>query len=206
MALLREILQLRTQRLAFLLPSNNDLFELYSFFSNPSQTYFLFLPPGTPQQQQDFWVSWNYSHWRSNRFGMCALRSQVDGALLGMCGLIHQYIDGHLQYEMSCFILPHYQRQGLATEALQTLGDFLTNTSRHSLFNNLLSAQLTTYHTSWSIEEDELDREVVPVVMIPERNPAARRIAAKLNLIPGQSTLRGNERYTLAYYLPQSAR
>lgn len=202
---LQHIIHLRTSRIAFLPPSANDLAELYSFFSNPSQAYFLFLPQGTPQQQEDFWVNWNYNHWKNYGFGVCAIRSQGNGALLGMCGVSHQVIDGRKYYEMTCFILPAYQRQGFATEALQTLGDFLTNTTRHSLFNNQFSAQTTTWSTSWSGSATEVDGTEDFVVVVPDHNPAARRVAEKLALTPIHQSKRGNEPVTLGRYLPLSA-
>jgi Acetyltransferase (GNAT) domain len=203
---LAHITLLRTQRLAFIHPSNYDLVELYPFFADPAQTRFLFLPPGTPQQQLEFWVGWNYNYWRINKFGICALRSQIDRSLLGMCGVTLQRIDGGEYYEMSCFILPQYRKQGYATEALQTLGDFLTNTTRGSLFNGLISTTTTINYTSWSVSETKMDNSVMPVIVIPFNYPAAQRIAAKLKLILLSNTMRGNELVQLGRYMPVDLR
>jgi hypothetical protein len=201
---LQHIIQLRTARLAFLPPSANDLADLYSFFSDASQVYFLFLPSGTPQQLEDFWVNWNYGHWRKFGFGICALRLQINGALIGMCGVSHQFINGKNYYEMSCFILPAYQRQGYATEALQTLGDFLTHTSRHSLFNTQFSAQTSSWSTSWSASNTYVEPDADFVLVVPDHHSAARQIAFRLGLTPLFQTRRGNEPVTVGRYFPPS--
>ncbi|MCU0432213.1 MAG: GNAT family N-acetyltransferase [Bacteroidia bacterium] len=197
---LQHLTQLRTQRLAFLHPSQNDLHELYPFFADPAQTYFLFLPPVTPQQQQEFWVNWNYGHWGKYHFGICAIRSQANGALLGMCGVTHQYINGRQYYEMLCFILPAHQNQGFATEALQTLGDFLTHSSRHSHFNNQVSVQTTSWSSSWAVSITEVEPTEDFIVVVPDRHQAARKVASKLGLIPLFHIQRGNEPATVARY------
>jgi [ribosomal protein S5]-alanine N-acetyltransferase len=62
-------------------------------------------------------------HWNRHGFGLWIWQSRADGKFVGRGGLHQVFVGGHDEVEVGYALMPHFWRQGLATEIAQAAID-----------------------------------------------------------------------------------
>ena|SRR5215212_5173848 len=94
------------------------------FIDNYALPFFNFDDERTPLAKSQYWLKRQFKRYEENKFGLMALVSKETGALVGMCGLLAQDIDGKDEVEVGYHLLPKYWGKGYATEAAQFFKKF----------------------------------------------------------------------------------
>ena len=63
------------------------------------------------------WIERQLWRYKTNQYGLLALRDKTSNALVGQCGLLTQEVDGMEELEIGYHVLPKFWGKGYATEA-----------------------------------------------------------------------------------------
>ncbi len=125
-----------TARLRFRKVAQHDFKKWLPFYQNPDSTKYWEGIPNDPviacQQQFDR----IFERYQKRLGGMNALVLKGSDELVGLCGLLVQYVDGAKELEIGYSILPRYWSKGYATEAAKKCKAFA---KLHSLSSSLIS-------------------------------------------------------------------
>lgn len=144
-----------------------DIAALAPFFEDREALRF-FPPAGdlSPTQQAETWIDRQLTRYRENRYGLLAITDKTSGALLGMCGLLTQNVNGRQELEIGYHLLPIQRGKGLASEAAQYF-------KRFAFRHNLAPSVISIIHT-----------ENIASQRVAERNGMQRTISADFHSIP----------------------
>ncbi|PCJ94477.1 MAG: GNAT family N-acetyltransferase [Flavobacteriaceae bacterium] len=87
------------------------------FHENPLSTQFWEGKQAEPKIACQLWLDKTFYRYKNKLGGMNALIAIQTEALVGQCGLLVQNVDGIVELEIGYSILPHYWKNGYATEA-----------------------------------------------------------------------------------------
>lgn len=126
----------QSQRLHFRKVKPSDFDDWLPFYYDPNSTkYWDGLPedPKTACQQQFDRI---FERYEDELGGMNALVHKDTKALLGLCGLLVQLVDGIQELEIGYSLLPQYRGNGFATEAAKKCKEFA---AENKLSDSLIS-------------------------------------------------------------------
>ena len=106
-----------TERLEFrkVVPSDYDAW--LPFYDDPRSTQFWEGIPKDKEVACSQQFDWIFERYRKGLGGQNAVVLKENGALIGLCGLLLQHVDGKHEWEIGYSLLPEYWGQGFATEA-----------------------------------------------------------------------------------------
>ena len=139
---------LDTERLLLRAPCAEDFSSYAAFYADEEASHFY----GGPLRADMAWrrLALDLGHWQLRGYGIWALESRAEGAMVGGCGLL--WPDGWPRSELTWWLLPAARGKGLATEASR-------------------AAIAYAYDVlGWDLVETHMD----------DRNEAARRLALRL--------------------------
>ncbi len=126
----------QSRRLNFRKVVRDDFDIWLPFYHDPESTRFWEGLPHDPflacQEQFDR----IFARYENRLGGMNALILKENNALIGLCGLLIQQVDGVRELEIGYSILPDYRRQGYALEAAMACRDYAF---QHKLALSLIS-------------------------------------------------------------------
>lgn len=122
-----------------------------------------FYPAPKTREQAASWIDWNQRNYAEYGHGLWIIET-ISGEFVGDCGLTWQDVNGTRRLEVGYHVLPHWQGQGLATEAAAACRDFA---------------------------RDRLGAEELIAIVHPE-NRASTRVAAKIGM-DRENKDRGND-------------
>ncbi len=109
----------QSERLIFRKINVSDFDAWLPFYHDPNSTKFWEGLPVDPQEacQQQF--DRIFERYQQNLGGMNALIHKETEELIGICGLLIQFVDDIQELEIGYSLLPQYRKMGYATEAAQ---------------------------------------------------------------------------------------
>ncbi|WP_374976650.1 GNAT family N-acetyltransferase [Microbacterium trichothecenolyticum] len=140
-----------TPRLHFRHMAPPDLPAMADLLWNPE--VMRFYPAPKTREQAASWIDWNQKNYAEYGHGLWIIET-ISGEFVGDCGLTWQDVNGTRRLEVGYHVLPHWQGQGLATEAAAACSDFA---------------------------RDRLGAEELIAIAHPE-NRASTRVAAKIGM------------------------
>lgn len=110
---------IQTKRLYFRKITESDFVHWLPFFEEPASTQYWEGPSTEPHTACRAFFDRIFERYEQNLGGLHALISKTNGALIGVCGLLVQTVDGLRELEIGYSILPEHWGLGHATEAAQ---------------------------------------------------------------------------------------
>ncbi len=165
---------LETARLLLRAPRKGDFPTYAAFYADEDASHFY----GGPLRADMAWrrLAFDLGHWQLRGYGMWALESRADGAMIGGCGLL--WPDAWPRSELTWWLIPEARGEGFATEASRAVIAFAYDV------------------LAWDLVETHMD----------DRNEAARRLVLRLDgkVIARETFPDGGERDVFA--LPRPAK
>lgn len=82
-----------------------------------------YYPQPKTREESKRWIEWTLANYARDGFGLWVIEDD-SGEFLGDCGLTWQSVDGQQDLEIGYHVVPHRQRQGIATEGARACRDF----------------------------------------------------------------------------------
>lgn len=117
---------LLTERLTTRFVTQADVPAWESFFADPINCTFIniFTGANTPMERAQQMVDFTIKRYNENRLGLQALIAKDTGALIGMCGLMAQEVNGQNEIEVGYHLLRKHWGKGYAMEAAKAFRDY----------------------------------------------------------------------------------
>ncbi|WP_299531625.1 GNAT family N-acetyltransferase [Ulvibacterium sp.] len=128
-----------TKRLGFRNIMPADFEAWLPFHEDPRSTQYWEGLPQNPRIACQEQFDRVFERYEKKLGGMNALIRKSDGNLVGICGLLVQFVDGLKELEIGYSILPKYWKQGYATEAA-------TKCRQYAFENNLADSLISIIH------------------------------------------------------------
>lgn len=94
--------------------TDDDLSDMARLLEDPEVMRYYPAPKDRAAAQR--WIDWNKANYAAHGFGLWVI-STPEGEFVGDCGLTVQHIEGKEEIEIGYHVTPHFQGNGLATEA-----------------------------------------------------------------------------------------